>query len=596
VPVLNPKNNFVYAAQFFVVFSFLMSSTFHTNPVVATVIQPFKGEGLNSFAGTLRVSSSNPRYFTDDSGRVVYLTGSHTWANLQDAGYSNPPPVFDYTAYLNFLQANNHNFFRLWTWEQTRWASWTSNDIRFAPSPYQRTGPGNALDGSPRFNLTKFNQDYFDRLRSRTIAAGNRGIYVSVMLFDGFSVGTKNAGDTGNPWPGHPFHAKNNVNGINGDPNGDGNGYDTQNLSISGVTALQEAYVRKVIDTVNDLDNVLYEICNECASDSTAWQYHMIDYIHNYEKTKPKQHPVGMTVEYPDGDNNELFSSPADWISVNDNGNYKEDPPAADGSKVIITDTDHLWGEGAGSDRAWVWKSFTRGLNPIFMDCYNANYCEGENPNDPAWVSLRQNLGYALSYAGRMNLVDMSPQPSLCSTTYCLANTDSEGGEILVYLPKSKITTSLLETLGMQLRSHESISSFFQSLEGKVTVDLSFTTEDLTVEWFNPEDGSVEMGGTVSGGGTRSFTSPFAGDAVLYIYLAASSQATPTATQIQLTSTPSPTSTFTPTSTPIQTSTTISPTGTPVSSGGSSPCAVGFLPFIVIFGLSISIKKLANHN
>jgi hypothetical protein len=230
------------------------------------------------------------------------------------------------------------------------------------------------------------------------------------------------------------------------------------------------------------------------------------------------------------------------------------------------------------------------------MDCYNANYCEGENPNDPTWVSLRQNLGYALSYAGRMNLVDMSPQPSLCSTTYCLANTDSEGGEILVYLPKSKITTSLLETLGMQLRSHESISSFFQSLEGKVTVDLSFTTEDLTVEWFNPEDGSVEMGGTVSGGGTRSFTSPFAGDAVLYIYLAASSQATPTATQIQLTSTPSPTSTFTPTSTPIQTSTTISPTGTPVSSGGSSPCAVGFLPFIVIFGLSISIKKLANHN
>ena len=29
------------------------------------------------------------------------------------------------------------------------------------------------------------------------------------------------------------------------------------------MTALQEAYVRKVIDTVNDLDNVLYEITNE---------------------------------------------------------------------------------------------------------------------------------------------------------------------------------------------------------------------------------------------------------------------------------------------------------------------------------------------
>ena len=29
------------------------------------------------------------------------------------------------------------------------------------------------------------------------------------------------------------------------------------------ITALQEAYVRKVVDTVNEFDNVLYEISNE---------------------------------------------------------------------------------------------------------------------------------------------------------------------------------------------------------------------------------------------------------------------------------------------------------------------------------------------
>jgi hypothetical protein len=591
---LKPNRNFVYAAQFLIVFAVLMSTVFHPNPVVATTIQPIKREGSNAFAGPLRVSSSNPRYFTDDSGQVIYLTGSHTWANFQDVGYSNPPPVFDYTAYLNFLQANNHNFFRLWTWEQSSGASWVSDGIWFDPLPYRRTGTGVALDGQPKYDLAVLNQAYFDRMRERIIQAGDRGIYVSIMLFNGYSVGRKDAEDTGNPWPGHPFNAKNNVNGINGDPNGDGYGYETQTLALPKVTALQEAYVRKVIDTVNDLDNVLYEICNECGSDSTAWQYHMIDFIHNYEKTKPRQHPVGMTVEYPNGSNDELFNSPADWISPNDVGSYKDNPPAADGRKVIVTDTDHLW--GVGGDREWVWKSFTRGLNPIFMDCYNANYCEGDDPNDPAWVSLRRNLGYTLSYADRMDLTAMSPQPDLCSTSYCLANTNAEDGEILVYLSDSKVTTSFLETLGMRLENPESISSFFLALENKVTVDLSFTTGDLTVEWFNPEDGSVELGGTVSGGGVRSFTAPFAGDAVLYIYHAAFSPATPTATQIQLTSTPSPTSTFTPTSTPIQTSTTISPTGTPASSGGSSPCVVGFLPFIVIFGLSISIKKLATHN
>ena len=32
--------------------------------------------GIN---GPLRVHPTNPRYFTDDSGHVIYLTGSHMW-------------------------------------------------------------------------------------------------------------------------------------------------------------------------------------------------------------------------------------------------------------------------------------------------------------------------------------------------------------------------------------------------------------------------------------------------------------------------------------------------------------------------------------
>lgn len=100
------------------------------------------------------------------------------------------------------------------------------------------------------------------------------------MLFNGFSTDEKGAG-SGNPWPGHPMHSSNNINGINGDTNRDGYGTETHQNSIAAVTALQEAYVKKVIDTVNDLDNVLYEICNECDSGSTKWQKRMIDYIHS---------------------------------------------------------------------------------------------------------------------------------------------------------------------------------------------------------------------------------------------------------------------------------------------------------------------------
>ena len=58
--------------------------------------------------GPLRVHPDNRRYFTDGSGRAVYLTGSHTWANLVDMGPRNPPPRFDFNAYLDFLDNRNY--------------------------------------------------------------------------------------------------------------------------------------------------------------------------------------------------------------------------------------------------------------------------------------------------------------------------------------------------------------------------------------------------------------------------------------------------------------------------------------------------------
>jgi len=105
--------------------------------------------------GPLRVHPENPRYFADGSGRAVLLTGSHTWPSLVDMGPSDPPPAFDFDAYLDFCQEHGHNFIRLWTWEHTTWNTRGNREDRLhhaAPHPYARTGPGKALDGKPKFN------------------------------------------------------------------------------------------------------------------------------------------------------------------------------------------------------------------------------------------------------------------------------------------------------------------------------------------------------------------------------------------------------------------------------------------------------------
>lgn len=459
--------------------------------------------------GPLKVHPSNPRYFTDGTGKAIYLTGSHTWSNLKDMGRTDPPPPFDFDAYLDFMQQHNHNFIRLWTWELAKYSykdAKVYTEMTYAsPFPWQRTGPGAALDGKPKFDLRNLNPEYFDRLRSRAIAAYNRRIYVSVMLFEGHGLHASLA-----PWcwGGHPFNVNNNINGIDGDPDGDGRGIETNTLQVPAITELQEAYVRKVIDTVNDLDNVLYEIVNESGGYSTEWQYHMIDYIHDYEKSKPKQHPVGMTFQFAraeehKGTNANLFNSPAEWISPNPEGGYRENPPAADGSKVILNDTDHLW--GIGGNQAWVWKSFCRGLNTLFMDPYRekvdspepeeeqkttwTDHLSDKTALDSRWEPIRRSLGYTLTYANRMDLALMAPRNNLASTKYCLAN---PGSEYLVYLPDGGKVT-------------------------KVTVDLSAASGTLAVEWFNPSTGEAMSAEAAAAGDIREFVAPFSGDAVLYI-------------------------------------------------------------------------------
>ena len=313
-------------------------------------------------SGPLRHSDTNPLYFADSNGKAVYLTGSHVWTNLQDIdppAFTNvdgkmvepgatPAPKFDFSEYLRFLVKENHNFIRLWTWEEAAWVPWLASKPMIQPLPYLRTGPGDALDGKPKFNLMEFNQDYFDRLRSRVTEAGEHGIYVSVMLFQGWGIESKDWPPKTKPWRGHPFNRANNVNGVNGDPNGDDEGIEAHTLRVPEVTALQESYVRKVVATLNDLDNVLWEISNESDGQSKDWQYHMIDFIKRCEAEQPKQHPVGMTFCFREGNNAELFNSPADWVSPGSTRqeNYCENPPPANGRKVIISDTDHLFGVG----------------------------------------------------------------------------------------------------------------------------------------------------------------------------------------------------------------------------------------------------------
>lgn len=453
-------------------------------------------------------------YFITPSGKAVLLTGSHTWQNFQDIGQTGAP-VFEWIRYLDFMQQHHHNFMRLWVWEHPERQAWTEEIVYTSPLPYMRTGKELAADGKPKFDLDRFNQSYFDRLRQRVREAGERGIYVSVMLFQGWSL-NKTGSANGNPFLAHPLNAMNNMQRIGAaETNQDEDDPALKTLHGMGnpdVLKYQEAYVKKVIETLNDLDNVLYEIINE--GGALAWQYHMIRFIHQTEAAMPKKHPVGMTHRIsPVMFNEQLWDSPADWISpamepqawlvpsstfMQD---YMDDPPANQGKKVVITDTDHLWGHGG--NYKWAWKSFIRGLNPVFMDPYNSlagklnpdkvpwMFIKGGISKDtydyPDWEPLRDNLGHIRTFAERLNLIDMKPMNELSSTAYCLAN---PGEEYVFYFPEG----------------------------GTATLDLRIAMTAFDVEWYIPIlDRTMKGTERIQGGNFVVVTAPFSGDAVLYL-------------------------------------------------------------------------------
>jgi hypothetical protein len=241
----------------------------------------------------------------------------------------------------------------------------------------------------------------------------------------------------------------------------------------------------------------------------------VIAFLKQYEQQQGyTTHPIGMTMQFPVADqrkvNEVLFNSPADWISPGyddeifvDGGHpnapggpasrWFDNPPASDGRKVIITDTDH-YAAGKG-DALWAWKSFLRGHHPILMDF---GLIDGVNPPAPtagfapyaAFEPVRYAMGDTRRFAERMHLIEMEPRDELSSTGYLLAN---PGKEYLVLQPS------------------DTADSF----------SLTLDAGSYTVEWYSVNSRETAQADTltVEHSGTTSLSTPFepAGPAVVYL-------------------------------------------------------------------------------
>jgi hypothetical protein len=160
--------------------------------------------------------------------------------------------------------------------------------------------------------------------------------------------------------------------------------------------------------------------------------------------------------------------------------------------KVNVNDSDHtyfgMWNDTADQPELCVGERHRRELGDLHgsvLDLWssgNRNLCQNLvngvcSGVDTCWDNLRNNLGYTLSYANKMDLAKMTAHASLSSTGYCLAQRPATGAEYLVYAPNG----------------------------GSFTVDLGamVPSRTLNVEWFDPSMGTTTAGGTVSAGSVQ---------------------------------------------------------------------------------------------
>jgi hypothetical protein len=467
--------------------------------------------GPAAIKGPLR-QSKNPSYFEDAAGTPLILCGSHSWNTLQDWGTGGTTRALDFDAFVRFLTAHGHNFTLLWSTELPRFRGLPTvekspPDFSVEPFPWMRTGPGLASDGRARFDLTKFNQAYFDRLRARVKALNTAGIYAGVYLFTGEWLAAFRCSVDG-----YPLSGPNNINGVDDGYRGGSRASAVAAVTMTApnaTTEVQDAYVKKTIDTLNDLPNLLWIVSEEAPPESTWWNSHLISLVRDYEKGKSQQHPIGFGSLGGHPQDPVLYNSDADWVApwawVSPSRSAGAGYPQV---KVNINDSDHsyfgMWNDTPQKNRNYIWENFANGNQVLFMDPYlvyyprqRRNLCVdpvngiGSKP-DPRYENFRDNLGYLVRYSRKLNLVNVTSRSSLSTTKFCLAQTPDTGAEYLVYAPRG----------------------------GAFTVDLSAmpSSRMLAVEWFNPATGTtIPQGAIPAGSRSQSFTPPFSGDAVLYV-------------------------------------------------------------------------------
>ncbi|MBI4583726.1 MAG: hypothetical protein HY717_06860 [Planctomycetes bacterium] len=228
----------------------------------------------------------NPHYFLFRGKPTILITsGEHYGAVLN--------LDFDYAKYLEALAAGGLNLTRTFSGAYVEPAgafniarnTLAPPGMRFI-APWARSGASGYAGGGNKFDLSRWDENYFQRLKDFAAQASQRGIVIEMNLFCPFYEDAQ--------WRLSPQNAANNVNGLGKVARAEVYTLDKN----GGLLSAQEAMVRKIVEELKGFDNVYYEICNEpyFGDVTLAWQHRIAEVIVETEKAFPAKHLISQNI------------------------------------------------------------------------------------------------------------------------------------------------------------------------------------------------------------------------------------------------------------------------------------------------------------
>ncbi len=227
----------------------------------------------------------NPHYFLwRDKPTILITSGEHYGAVLNRA--------FDFRTYLTTLQGHGFNLTRTFSGAYCEpVGAFKIENNTLAPGrdnllcPWARSDTPGYPNGGNKFDLTRWDSAYFQRLTDFVTEAGRQGVVVELVLFCPFYEDAM--------WQLSPMNASNNINGVGALPR-----TEAYTLKNGGLLTVQDAMVRRIVDALKDFDNVYYEICNEpyFGGVTEEWQNHIAQTIVQAQAGLPKKHLIAQNI------------------------------------------------------------------------------------------------------------------------------------------------------------------------------------------------------------------------------------------------------------------------------------------------------------